>query len=80
MTGQRLPPAIAVLVFLGLLAVLQEVWPSLVPAFLGLAALYLLATNVERAQELLRSFPRSLGAVLQPQPAGGTSGRPPLVT
>ncbi len=79
MSAQRLPPAITALVFLGLLAVLQEAWPQLVPAFLALAALYLLATNVDRAQELLRSFPRSLGAVLAPRPAGVSSARPPLV-
>lgn len=71
----RPPPIVSILALLVLLAVLNEWWPELIPAYLVLAALYLALTHVERAQELLRAGPAGLARLLTPtQPATGPAG------
>jgi hypothetical protein len=75
----RTPPIVSLMALLILLAILHEAWPELVPAYLGLALLYLVLTHVDRAQELLRAGPAGLARILPPSPpaapAGG-GGRP----
>jgi hypothetical protein len=75
------PPIVGIMAGLILLAILHEVWPDLVPAYLGLALLYLALTHVDRAQALLRAGPAGLARLLTPSPSPGAGpagggGRP----
>jgi hypothetical protein len=74
------PPILSVMAALVLLALIHELWPELIPAYLGLIVLYLVLTHVEATQQLLRAGPAALARLLAPQPSStapaGGGGRP----
>lgn len=67
----RTPPIVGILSALVLLAVIHEWWPELIPAYLGLVALYLMLTNIDRARALLQAGPEALARALQPRAVAG---------
>lgn len=60
MTAYRVPPAIGLLVAIGILLAVNRLAPDLIQAVVALLILYLVATNVHRAAPFFEAAPRAL--------------------
>lgn len=73
----RVPLALRLVAFVGLLFFLNREAPGTIQAILVLVGIYLVATNTDRAGALVGLVPRDLGFLARPAGGGVVGGAAP---